>query len=130
MSGDLSGCLFSLGARSAAGSSGTSAVGDFAGDVGGVVIGEGEKSGCEGGGGENAGEVGVGEMWVGEESKRCVESSACCGSAVVAWRGVGCPVDAAGLLVLSGLTLLDGEANSSSDKNPIWTESGIAFEFH
>ena len=48
VSGDLSGCLFSLGARSAAGSSGTSAVGDFAGDVGGVVIGEGEKSGGSG----------------------------------------------------------------------------------
>ena len=29
----------------------------------------------------------------------------------------------------SGLTLLDGEANSSSDKNPIGAESGIAFEF-
>ena len=82
VSGGLSVCLFSVGARSAAGSGGTSAVGDFAGDVGGVVVGEGEKSGCEGGGGEPAGEVGVGPP-------------------VVAWRRVVCPVDAAGLLVLS-----------------------------
>ena len=35
MFGDFSGCLFSLGTRSAAGSGSTSAVGDFAGDVGG-----------------------------------------------------------------------------------------------
>ena len=74
MFGDFSGCLFSLGARSAAGSGGTSAVGDFAGDVGGVVVGEGEKSGCEGGGGEPAGEVGVGGR---EGSCRC--GSACGG---------------------------------------------------
>ena len=71
MLGDFSVCLVSVGARSAAGSGGTSAVGDLAGEVGGVVLGEGEKSGCEGGGGEAAGEVGVGEG----------VGSCCCGSA-------------------------------------------------
>ena len=30
----------------------------------------------------------------------------------------------------SGLALLDGEANSASNKNPIGTESRIAFEFN
>ena len=35
----------------------------------GVVVGEGEKSACDGGGGVLAGDVGVGEMWFGEESR-------------------------------------------------------------
>ena len=86
MSGDRSGCLFSLGARSAAGCSGKASFGDASGGVRGVVIGEGEKSGCEGCGGEWAGDVGVGEMWVGEESNGCVESVDLSGSAV---GGVG-----------------------------------------
>ena len=30
----------------------------------------------------------------------------------------------------SGLALLDGEANSASNKNPIGTESRVAFEFN
>ena len=47
--------------RSAAGRGSASAGGDRCGEVGGVVLGEGEKSGCESGGGEAAGEVGVGE---------------------------------------------------------------------
>ena len=73
MSGDRSGCLFSLGARSAAGGSGNASFGNSSGGVRGVVVGEGEKSGCEGCGGECSGDVGVGEMWVGEDSKGCVK---------------------------------------------------------
>ena len=49
-------------------------------------MGEGEKSGCEGCGGEWAGDVGVGEMWLGEESIGCGESVDRSGSAV---GGVG-----------------------------------------
>ena len=56
------------------------------GGVRGVVIGEGKKSGCEGCGGEWAGDVGVGEMWVGEESNGCVERVVLSGCAV---GGVG-----------------------------------------
>ena len=65
MSKGGSGCLFSLGARSAAGCGGKTSCGDTScGDTG-VVVGEGEKSGCDGCGGVFAGDVGVGEMWVG-----------------------------------------------------------------
>ena len=71
MSEGSSGCLFSLGARSAAGCSGKASCGDAScGDIG-VVVGEGEKSGCDGCGGVLAGDVGVGEMWFGVEGRGC-----------------------------------------------------------
>ena len=71
MSEGRSGCLFSLGARSAAGCSGKASCGDASCGDRGVVVGEGERSGCDGCGGVLAGDVGVGEMWFGEESRGC-----------------------------------------------------------
>ena len=71
MSEGSSGCLFSLGARSAAGCSGKASCGDASCVDRGVVVGDGEKSACDGGGGVLAGEVGVGEMWSGMEGSGC-----------------------------------------------------------
>ena len=109
MLGDFSVCLVSVGARSAAGSGGTSAVGDLAGEVGGVVLGEGEKSGCEGGGGEAAGEVGVGEG----------VGSCCCGSAC-GGLVVG-PVNVEGLGALSsGLGTARRRSQRGEQQTPNW----------
>ena len=71
MSEGGSGCLFSLGARSAAGCGGKASCEDASCGDRGVVVGEGEKSGCDGCGGVLAGEVGVGEMWSGVEGRGC-----------------------------------------------------------
>ena len=91
MSEGGSGCLFSLGARSAAGCGGKASCGDAScGDTG-VVIGEGEKSGCDGCGGVLAADVGVGEMWFGVEGRGC-------GGGVIFSTSVGGGLDSGGLV--------------------------------
>ena len=86
MSESGSGCLFSLGARSAAVCGGKTSCGDT-----GVVVGEGEKSGCDGCGGVFAGDVGVGEMWFGVEGRGC-------GGGVIFSGSVGSGVGSGGLV--------------------------------
>ena len=85
------------------------------------MVGEGEKSGCECGAGETAGEVGVGD---GE--------GACRGGAV------GGSVEKKLLVLLSlhvfeflpsGLALCNGEPNSAGDSSPVGTKFWIFFEF-
>ena len=76
-----SGCLSSLGARSAASCSGEASCGDMSCVDRGVVVGEGEKSACDGGGGVLAGDVGVGEMWFGEGSRGGGGGASCSRSA-------------------------------------------------